>query len=258
MTKRIHRAAACLVLVALVVPAAAGASPEPSPGPAEAAPRTGLAGLPVLRPDPNPHPSTAPGEAGDPAHRLPARSGPGAAERDALLARVAPLGIRAVVDESGAPALTVDHELVLAGGSEGVAALRGAGLETAPGPRDDVVAVRQGGRVVAWYIVDPPAAPGPGAPPPANAPPANGPPPNSPPRNSPPAKAPSANTPSPDTPPSRPPAALGPAPAAPLAANPSADLPQTGPNGFLALIVVGLACLLVGLGAVRHARRSRR
>ncbi|GAA4950992.1 hypothetical protein GCM10023205_09720 [Yinghuangia aomiensis] len=254
MTKRIRRAAACLVLVALVVPAAAGASPEPSPGPAEAAPRTGLAGIPVLRPDPNPHPSIVPGDPGDPAHRLPARSGPGgepsAAERDALLARVAPLGIRAVVDESGVPALTVDHELVLAGGPDGVAALRGAGLEIAPGPRADVVAVRQGGRVVAWYIVDPPAAPGPAAPPPTGAPPANSPPANSPLPNSP-----SANGPPPAA---GPPAALGPAAAAPLAADaPSAGLPQTGPNGVLALTVVGLACLLLGLGAVRHARRNR-
>jgi LPXTG-motif cell wall-anchored protein len=257
VTKRIRRAAACLVLVALVVPAAAGASPEPSPGPAEAAPRTGLAGLPVLRPDPNPHPSIVPGDPGDPAHRLPTRSGPGgepsAAERDALLARVAPLGIRAVVDESGVPALTVDHELVLVGGPDGVAALRGAGLEIAPGPRDDVVAVRQGGRVVAWYIVDPPAVPGPAAPPATNAPPATAPLPNSPSPNSP--NSPSANGPPPAV---GPPAALGPAAAAHLAVDaPSADLPQTGPNGVLALTVVGLACLLVGLGVVRHARRSR-
>lgn len=253
MTKRIRRAAACLVLVALVVPAAAGASPEPSPGPAEAAPRTGLAGIPVLRPDPNPHPSIVPGDPGDPAHRLPTRSGPGrepsAAERDALLARVAPLGIRAVVDESGVPALTVDHELVLAGGPDGVAALRGAGLEIAPGPRDDVMAVRQGGRVLAWYIVDPPAVPGPAAPPPTNAAPTGSPLPNSPQPN-----APSSGGP----PPAGPPAALRPAAAAHLAADPpSADLPQTGPNGVLALTVVGLACLLVGLGVVRHARRSR-
>lgn len=207
----------------------------------------------MLRPDPNPHPSIVPGDPGDPAHRLPTRAGPGepsAAERDALLARVAPLGIRAVVDESGVPALTVDHELVLAGGPDGVAALRGAGLEIAPGPRDDVVAVRQGGRVVAWYIVDPPAVPGPAAPPPTNAPPNNSPLPNSAPPNSP-----SANGPPPAA---APPAALAPAAAAHLAADPpSAELPQTGPNGVLALTVVGLACLLVGLGVVRHARRSR-
>ncbi|MGW0660360.1 hypothetical protein [Streptodolium elevatio] len=130
-------------------------------GVATAAPR---AGVPGLRPDPDPHPSTAPGGTGGAReHGLPGRTDstarPTREDRDALLARVAPLGITPVVDVSGMPALTVDHELVLSGGPEGIAAMQAAGIEVVPGLRSGVSAVRSGGRTVAWYVENPPPLP---------------------------------------------------------------------------------------------------
>lgn len=172
--KRTRAVAAYLVLSALAVPSAWAAPPEPGTTaaaagvPADAptgvpsiAPR---AGVPELLPDPDPHPSTAPGEGPEArGHGIPSRpdstARPTREDRDALLARVAAIGIQPVVDVAGVPALTVDHELVLFGGPDGVDAMRAAGIEVAPGPRPGVSAVRSGGRMVAWYVENGPTAP---------------------------------------------------------------------------------------------------
>lgn len=142
-------------------PAAAvpGVSPVPpvaaeaSPGVAEVAPRVAVPGL---VPDPNPHPSPGPGRGREVPVRPAVTERPTAAEREALLARVAPMGIRPVVDVTGVPALTVDDELVLSGPPEGVAAMRAGGLDVAAGPRAGVSAVRSGDRIIAWYVADEP------------------------------------------------------------------------------------------------------
>jgi len=159
---------ACVAFSALAAPtfapgtttAAAVAEPPPTPSAAasasSAAVDSGLGAVapradpPDLLPDPDPQRSNPPG------HAVPARppSGPTAEERDALLARVAPYGITPVSDTAGAPALTVEGELVLSGGPAGIAALRAAGLEVLPGPRAGVSIVRSGGRVLAWYLDD--------------------------------------------------------------------------------------------------------
>lgn len=177
VTKRIRAAAACLMFAALAPGTASaavaaatpdpGASTAPAPTPSpdvapEVAPRAGVPELlPELLPDPNPHPSTAPETGGPPGHdrppRPPSSSAPTTQERDALLARVTPYGIVPVVDTAGTPALTVDDQLVLTGGPQGVDAMRAAGIDVAPGPRPGVSAIRTGGRTVAWYIVEDPA-----------------------------------------------------------------------------------------------------
>lgn len=163
---RIRTVVACVAFTALAVPTLApgttvAAVPEPTPEPSAAASGSaasvnGLGAIapraepPDLLPDPGPQQPDVPG------HAVPLRppSGPTREERDALLARVAPYGIVPVTDAAGAPALTVEGELVLSGGPDGVDAMRSAGLEVLPGPRAGVSAVRSGGRVVAWYLDD--------------------------------------------------------------------------------------------------------
>jgi hypothetical protein len=127
-------------------------------------------GGPELRPDPPANASTAPG-----AGRAPKPPVPGAPtqqEWERLLDRLAPHGVRPVTDESGQVVLDSEHLLVLTGGADGLVELRSWGAEITAEERPDVYAVRSGGRVVAWYlmehrpvltVVPPPAVPSPGA-----------------------------------------------------------------------------------------------
>ncbi|MCF2526438.1 LPXTG cell wall anchor domain-containing protein [Yinghuangia soli] len=243
--KRIRGVAACLMLTSLVLPARpaqavpvpaastgpaqAGPAEQPGPPAPSAGPSLGIApraGLPGLRPDPDLHPSTAPGgAAAEHGHGVPGRSGaaqPSREERDALLARLAPYGVRPVLDEAGAPALTADRELVLAGGPEALAAMQAAGVELAPGPRAGVSAVRSGERIVGWYVLDDPVAPAPPSAPP-NVPPV-------------------------------PSGVPGPVPAQPPAAP---VLPKTGPSGTFPLAASGAVLLAAGAVFVRIAARRR-
>ncbi|MDI2131926.1 LPXTG cell wall anchor domain-containing protein [Yinghuangia seranimata] len=227
MSKRVRAVAASFVLTVLTVPVAVGAvaAPDPVPpvgqGPATAPMVEPRAGLPGLRPDPNAHPSSAPAR----EREAPGRADrPSDAELAALLAAVAPLGIRPVTDVTGVPALTVDHELVLAGGLEGLDALRAAGMQIAPGPRAGVSAVHSGTRIIAWYLVDQPA---PGA---ASGSPAPG------------SPAPSA---APSSVPSR---------------TPVAELPHTGASGTVPVVLVGLVLVAAGglvVAAVAGRGRAR-
>ncbi|UGQ15231.1 hypothetical protein LO772_17690 [Yinghuangia sp. ASG 101] len=167
---RIRTVVACVAFTALAALAAptgapgatiAVAAPEPTPQPSvtASAPVAAVNGLgavvpraepPDLLPDPGPRQPDAPG------HAVPERPPPGPTpeERDRLLTRVAPYGIAPVTDAAGAPALTVEGELVLSGGPDGIAAMRADGLEVLPGPRAGVSVVRSGGRVLAWYLDD--------------------------------------------------------------------------------------------------------
>ncbi|WP_436771997.1 hypothetical protein [Yinghuangia sp. YIM S09857] len=238
--KRTRAVAAYLVLSALAVPSAWAVPPEPAPtaanvptGAPTIAPR---AGVPGLLPDPDPHPSTAPAEAGGGRERgMPGRTDstarPTRADRDALLARVAPFGIVPVVDVSGVPALTVDHELVLSGGPEGIAAMRAAGIEVVPGMRPGVSAVRSGGRTVAWYVENPPPAAS-ATPAPAGTSAGT------------PAETPAGTaTPGPRTTPDEPPAA---------------GLPKTGLRATAQLVALGVLLVAGGTAFVRVAARRRR
>ncbi|MYV96840.1 hypothetical protein GT354_00805 [Streptomyces sp. SID3343] len=95
-------------------------------------------------------------------------------EWERLLDRLALHGVRPVTDESGQAVLDGEGLLILAGGDDGPAELRSWGAEITAEERPDVYAVRSGGRVVAWYlmehrpvltVVPPPTTPSPGAPP---------------------------------------------------------------------------------------------
>lgn len=261
--KRTRAVAAYLVLSALAVPSAWAVPPDPAPtaaradvpgdvpagAPANAAenvpgsPPTGAptvaprAGVPELLPDPDPHPSTAPGEAGGAReHGMPGRTDstarPTREDRDVLLARVAPLGITPVVDVAGVPALTVDHELVLSGGPEGIAAMRDVGIEVVPGMRPGVSAVRSGGRTVAWYVENPPPVP-PVTPGPSGS------------------AAPQPGTPSTD------PAGRSAGPGRPAEpADPG--LPKTGFAATVQLVALGVLLVAGGTAFVRLAARRRR
>jgi LPXTG-motif cell wall-anchored protein len=264
VTKRIRAVAACLVFTALGPAQAAavaapapdpGAStspaPTPAPGPtprpapvwqSDVAPRVGL---PELMPDPDPHPSGAPGTRSAPGHEMPPRpttsAMPTREERDALLARVAGLGVVPVVDTSGSPVLTVDRQLVLTGKQQGLDAMRASGIEIAPGPRPGVSTVRSGGRIVAWYVLedDPALAPPPASPPVAG-------------RGS----AGPASPGSPDNPES-PESPEGPGSSGDAAGS-DPGLPKTGPRGTALLAAAGLILVAGGAIAVRFATCRRR
>ncbi|MGC0415405.1 hypothetical protein [Embleya sp. AB8] len=156
-------------------PASAGgfAAPAPSAASSPAATPRGLA--PALHPDP-PVPARMPVVPTGPNRPAPTANAATQEEWERLLDRLAAHGVRPLTDESGQAVLDVEHELVLTGGNEGLDALRSWGAEITADDRPGVYAVRSGGRVVAWYLLEPdpagsPATPAPVTPPTFDAPP---------------------------------------------------------------------------------------
>jgi hypothetical protein len=102
-----------------------------------------------------------------PRSRTPDSERPSQASWDLLVERLARYGAHPVTDESGAAVLTVDRELVLRGGREGLDAIASWGAEVLPGDTAGVFIVRSDGRIVARYLLaeeEPPNTPAPSVP----------------------------------------------------------------------------------------------
>jgi LPXTG-motif cell wall-anchored protein len=142
------------------VPAPASATPSAAPavgsssGQSPAVTSRGYAQSgPELHPDPPPNANTAP-ESGRTPKPPTVLGAPTQQEWEHLLDRLARHGVRPITDESGQVVLDSEYLLVLAGGAEGLTELRSWGAEITPEERPDVYAVRSGGRVVAWYLME--------------------------------------------------------------------------------------------------------